>query len=153
MGQFLSLIGLAALIIAGIGVSNGVASYLRRKRDGIATLKMLGATSADIGRVYLLQIGMVTLLAVAAGLVVGALLPPIAIAIAGDLLPVRPGFALHAPPLLVSAAYGLLMALIFVLPPLGRARLQPVASLFREAVARRRGIGWRAILLAAARWR
>ena len=46
MGQFLTLIGLAALIIAGIGVSNGVASYLRQKRDGIATLKMLGATSA-----------------------------------------------------------------------------------------------------------
>ncbi len=149
MGQFLSLIGLAALTIAGIGVSNGVGAYLRRKRDGIATLKMLGATSADIGRVYLLQTGMVTLLAVAAGLTFGTLVQAIAVASVGDLLPVRPGFQLHATPLLVSAAYGILMAFIFVLPPLGRARVQPVASLFREAVARRRGIGWRAILTAA----
>jgi len=150
MGQFLTLIGLAALIIAGIGVSNGVGSYLRRKRDGIATLKMLGAASGDIGRVYFLQIGMVTLLAVLCGLIVGAALPAIVIAIAGDLLPVKPGFRLYSVPLLTSAAYGILMAFISALPPLGRARMQPVASLFRETVARRRKFGWRAVLLALA---
>ena len=150
MGQFLTLIGLAALIIAGIGVSNGVASYLRRKRDGIATLKMLGAVSGDIGRVYFLQIGMVTALAVLAGLVVGTALPAIVIAFAGDLLPVKPGFRLYATPLATSAAYGVLMAFISALPPLGRARMQPVASLFRETVANRRNFGWRAALLAMA---
>jgi len=149
MGQFLSLIGLAALIIAGIGVSNGVASYLRRKRDGIATLKMLGATSADIGRVYFLQIGMVTLMAVIAGLVAGSLLQLAALTLAADLLPVKPGLRLDPETLLTSAAYGLLMAFTFVLPPLGRARLQPVASLFREAVARRQGVGWATLAIAA----
>lgn len=150
MGQFLTLVGLAALVIAGIGVSNGVASYLRLKQDGIATLKMLGATSADIGRVYLVQIGLVTLLAVSVGLLVGALLPPIAIAIAGDLLPVQPGLRLHPVPLIVSAAYGLLMALIFVLPPLGRARLLPVATLFREMIAEARRPDRRTLLLVLA---
>ena len=149
MGQFLSLIGLAALIIAGIGVSNGVASYLRRKRDGIATLKMLGATSADIGRVYFLQIGMVTLAAVVAGLVAGSLLQLSALTLAADLLPVKPGLRLDPATLLTSTAYGLLMAFTFVLPPLGRARLQPVASLFREAVARRQGVGWSTLAIAA----
>jgi putative ABC transport system permease protein len=126
MGQFLTLIGLAALIIAGIGVSNGVGSYLRRKRDGIATLKMLGATSTDIGRVYFLQIGMVTLAAVIAGLVAGTLLQVAALALAADLLPIKPGVRLDWATLATSAAYGLLMALAFILPPLGRARLQPV---------------------------
>jgi putative ABC transport system permease protein len=150
MGQFLTLVGLAALVIAGIGVSNGVASYLRQKQDGIATLKMLGATAGDIGRVYLVQIGLVTLLAVGAGLLVGAMLPPLAIAIAGDLLPVQPGLRLHPLPLAVSAAYGLLMALIFVLPPLGRARLLPVATLFREMVAERRRPDRRTIVLVLA---
>ena len=135
MGQFLTLVGLAALVIAGIGVSNGVASYLRQKQDSIATLKMLGASSADIGRAFLIQIGMVTLLAILSGLAVGALLPPLAILLAGDLLPIQPGFRLHALPLGVSAAYGVLMALIFVMPPLGRARLLPVATLFREMIA------------------
>lgn len=150
MGQFLTLVGLAALVIAGIGVSNGVASYLRQKQDGIATLKMLGATSSDIGRVYLVQIGLVTLAAVTAGLLVGALLPPIAIAVAGDLLPVQPGFRFHPLPLFVSAAYGLLMALIFVLPPLGRARLLPVATLFREMIAEARRPDRRTLVLVLA---
>jgi putative ABC transport system permease protein len=150
MGQFLTLVGLAALVIAGIGVSNGVASYLRQKQDGIATLKMLGATAGDIGRVYLVQIGLVSLLAVAAGLIVGALLPPLAIAIAGDLLPVQPDLRLHPLPLAVSAAYGLLMALIFVAPPLGRARLLPVATLFREMIAGARRPDRRTILFVVA---
>ena len=150
MGQFLGLIGLAALIIAGIGVSNGVSSYLRLKREGIATLKALGATSADIGRAYLLQIGLVTLVAVAVGLLAGALLPPAAIALAGDALPVRPGFAVHWLPLGVSAAYGILVAFIFVLPPLARARLFPVASLFREDVGEGRRLDWRTWAMAGA---
>ena len=95
MGQFLSLIGLAALVIAGIGVSNGVASYLALKRPGIATFKVLGATSRDIARIYLLQIGCVALIGIGCGLVVGALLPSVIVVLAGDVLPVSPGFRLH----------------------------------------------------------
>ncbi|HVM37456.1 MAG TPA: FtsX-like permease family protein [Sphingomicrobium sp.] len=148
MGQFLSLVGLAALIIAGIGVSNGVGSYLERKREGIATLKMLGATSADIGRVYGLQVGLVTLAAVLAGLAAGALLPLAGVALAGDLLPVSPAFRLHPVPLLSAAAFGLLMAFIFVLPPLARARVQPVAGLFRHALGAPRRPDPRTLLLA-----
>lgn len=150
MGQFLTLIGLAALIIAGIGVSNGVASYLTQKRGGIATLKMLGAGSGDIGRIYALQIGMVTLAAIAAGLVVGAIAPIAAIALAGDLLPVKPGLRLHPLPLATSAGFGLLMAIIFVVPPLARARVAPVAALLRDQVEqRRRRRDWRTMLIAA----
>ena len=149
MGQFLTLTGLAALIIAGIGVSNGVSSYLRRKRPAIAAMKALGATSSDIGRIYFVQIGLVTLGATMAGLVTGALLPPLAVAAAGDLLPVRPGLALHPLPLLLSAAYGILIAFIFVLPPLSRARLLPVASLFRQDVGEGQRLDRRTLLAAA----
>jgi putative ABC transport system permease protein len=134
MGQFLSLIGLAALVIAGIGVSNGVASYLAIKRDGIATLKILGATSADIARIYLIQIGFVALLAVICGLVLGAVLPIALIALARDILPVQPGIGIFPLPLAVSAAYGLLIAFAFALPPLARARMQPAAAQFRGVV-------------------
>ena len=112
MGQFLSLIGLAALVIAGIGVSNGVASYLAIKRGALATFKVLGATSADIQRIYLLLIGVVAGLAILAGLVAGALSPPLLVWAAGDMLPVSPGFHLYPLPLVTSAAYGLLIALI-----------------------------------------
>lgn len=146
MGQFLSLIGLAALVIAGIGVSNGVASYLALKRPGIATFKVLGATSTDIARIYLLQIGCIALLGIACGLIVGALLPPAIVALAGDVLPVSPGFRLHALPLVTSAAYGLLIASLFTLPPLARARTQPAALLFRGVVDARHGIDRRSLI-------
>ena len=46
----------AALVIAGIGIGGGVASYLEARRTSIATLKVLGAKSADIIRIYALQI-------------------------------------------------------------------------------------------------
>jgi len=134
MGQFLSLIGLTALIIAGIGVSNGVASYLALKRGSLATMKVLGATSADIERIYLLQLGAVAGLAIAIGLAVGAVMPPVIVALAGDVLPVAPGFHLYPMPLVTSAVYGLLIALIFTLPPLARARTQPVAAIIRALV-------------------
>jgi putative ABC transport system permease protein len=146
MGQFLSLIGLAALVIAGIGVSNGVSSYLALKRGGIATLKVLGATSADIARIYLLQIGAVAALAVVAGLIVGALLPPALIALAGDILPVKPGFAIHPLPLITSAAYGLLIAFLFTLPPLAKARTLPVVAILRELVDPRSRIDQRSLI-------
>ena len=72
MGQFLSLIGLAALVIAGIGVGNGVSSYLTAKRDSTTILKILGASSRDVSRIYLLEIGLVATTAVALGLAAGA---------------------------------------------------------------------------------
>lgn len=149
MGQFLSLIGLAALVIAGIGVSNGVASYLALKRGGIATLKILGATSTDIARIYLMQIGAVAVLAVVCGLLLGALLPMALVAAARDLLPVAPGFGLFPLPLATSAAYGLLIALAFALPPLARARMQPAAAQFRGVVDRRMPVDRRTMALVA----
>ncbi|EPR17431.1 hypothetical protein M527_16510, partial [Sphingobium indicum IP26] len=140
MGQFLSLIGLAALAIAGIGVSNGVASYLAIKRNGIATLKILGASSADIARIYLMQIGAVALLAIGCGLAAGVVLPLGLVTAMRDILPVQPGFAVAIWPLVTSALYGLLIAFIFTVPPLARARTLPAAALFRETVDRRRGV-------------
>ncbi|HEV7289800.1 ABC transporter permease [Sphingomonas sp.] len=149
MGQFLSLIGLAALVIAGIGVSNGVASYLGQKRGGIATFKILGATSADISRIYLLQIGAAALIAVLAGLVVGAVLPIAFVALAGDLLPVAPGFGIHPLPLATSAAYGVLIAFAFAMPPLARARTHPAAAQLRSGVEEGTRIDRRSTLLVA----
>ncbi|QIK78172.1 ABC transporter permease [Sphingomonas piscis] len=150
MGQFLSLIGLAALVIAGIGVGNGVTSYLAGKRNGTATLKILGATSQDIGRIYFLEIGIVAAAAVGLGLIAGAVLPLLAISVAGDLLPVQPRFAIHPVPLATSAEYGLLIAFIFALPPLARARLYPAASQFRALVDERRRIDIGTVLVIGA---
>ncbi len=131
LGQFLTLVGLTALIVAGIGVGNGVSSYLDSKRGGIATLKLLGATSRTIFLSYLVQIGLVTSGAIIVGLAVGALVPWIVVQIAGSALPVPPSLAAYPAPLLASAAYGLLIAFVFAILPLAKARLINAAALFR----------------------
>jgi putative ABC transport system permease protein len=134
MGQFLTLVGLASLIIAGIGVGNGVGSYLDSKRPSIATLKVLGADSGTIFRVYMMQIFTVAAGAVLLGLAVGSIAPLAIGAVAGDILPIAPGFALYPAPLFASAVYGLLIAFAFALPPLSRARFVPAAGLFRSVI-------------------
>ncbi len=135
MGEFLVLVGLAALVIAGIGIGGGVSSYLEARRTSIATLKVLGATSGDIARIYLLQIAAAALAGSLAGLVAGVLVTPLLGRALGSLLPVTPGFVLDIGALLRASAYGLLVALVFAAPPLLRARDFPAMALMRARVA------------------
>lgn len=144
MGEFLVLVGLTALVIAGIGVGNGVSSYLATRRSSIATLKVLGATSSLIARVYLLQIVAVSLIGIAIGLAIGIAAVPLIVALAGDVLPVAPAFAIHVLPLVQAAAYGLLIALAFAAPPLLAAGAVPAAGLLRGVHDRRSAPRWKA---------
>lgn len=146
LGQFLTLVGLTALVVAGIGVGNGVASWLDQRRPGIATLKILGASSATIVRIYLIQVAIVSAGAIVGGLVVGAAVPAIVGAIAGDALPVAPKFAVFPLPLLISAVYGLLAALLFSLSPLARAGQVSPAAIFRARVEPFGWPRWRVLL-------
>ncbi|WP_293876335.1 ABC transporter permease [Sphingomonas sp. UBA978] len=142
MGEFLTLVGLAALAIAGIGVGNGVASFLAARRGGIATLKVLGATTADVARVYALEIGAAALAGVAGGLAIGiAAVPLLGRALAGA-LPVVPDLTPEPGPLLRAAAYGLLIAAAFAAPPLAAAGATPAAGLLRGALAPMRASSW-----------
>lgn len=134
LGQFLALIGLTALAVAGIGVGNGVASWLDGKRESIATLKVLGASSRTIFQTNLIQIVLVSAAAIVAGLTTGALVPWAVATLAGNLLPVTPRLDLYPAPLALGALYGLLIALLFSLAPLARARAVTAASLFRDQV-------------------
>ncbi|MFC4294640.1 ABC transporter permease [Novosphingobium tardum] len=146
MGQFLELVALAALAIAGIGIGNGVSSYLAARRASIATLKILGATSRDIARIYALEIGAAALLAIAAGLAAGVAVTPLIGAALGTLLPVAPGLVFDPAALAAAAAYGLLIAAVFAAPPLLRARSVPAMALMRARVSPLAG-QWRALAL------
>ncbi|MDB5687680.1 MAG: transporter permease, partial [Rhizorhabdus sp.] len=128
------LVGLTALVVAGIGVGNGVTSWLDQRRGGIATLKILGASSRTIFLTYLIQIMIVAAAAIAAGLIAGAAIPSIVGALAGDALPAQPGFSVYPLALLVSAAYGLFAALLFSLAPLARAGQVTPAAIFRARI-------------------
>jgi putative ABC transport system permease protein len=132
--QFLTLVGLAALLVGGVGVANAVKSHIDRRRDVIAAFKALGATGRDVFTIYLTQVILLAGIGSAIGLAAGAALPFIIVGVFGKLLPLPVVAALHADELALSFGYGLLTALAFGLWPLGRVHDVPVAALFREAV-------------------
>src|ERR1700744_4259589 len=133
--QFLTLVGLAALLVGGVGVANAVKSHIDRRRDVIAAFKALGATGRDVFAIYLTQVTVLAAVGALIGLVAGAALPFIIVGVFGKLLPLPVVPALHPDDLSLSFIYGLLTALAFGLWPLGRVHDVPVAALFREAVA------------------
>ncbi len=132
---FLSLVGLTALLISGVGIANAVAAYMGMKRPAIATLKSLGAGSGTIFAVYLLQILALAAVATMTGLLLGAVLPRALIALAGEVLPVPVAIGLYPAPLALAAAFGMLTALAFSLWPLALARRTSPAGLFRALVS------------------
>jgi putative ABC transport system permease protein len=133
--QFLTLVGLAALLVGGVGVANAVKSHIDRRRDVIASFKALGATGRDVFTIYLTQVVVLAVIGSLIGLAAGAALPFIIVGVFGNLLPLPVAPALHPDALLLSFVYGLLTALAFGLWPLGRVHDVPVAALFREAVS------------------
>ena len=132
--QFLTLVGLAALLVGGVGVANAVKSHIDRRRDVIAAFKALGATGRDVFSIYLTQVVVLAGIGSLIGLAAGAALPFIIVGVFGKLLPLPVVPALHAGELALALVYGLLTALAFGLWPLGRVHDVPVAALFREAV-------------------
>src|SRR3981189_2970455 len=132
--QFLTLVGLAALLVGGVGVANAVKSHIDRRRDVIATFKAVGATGRDVFTIYLTQVIVLAGVGSLIGLTAGAALPYLIVGLFGTLLPLPVVPALHPDQLALSLVYGLLTALAFGLWPLGRAHDLPGAGLFREAV-------------------
>lgn len=133
--QFLTLVGLAALLVGGVGVANAVKSHIDRRRDVIATFKAVGATGRDVFTIYLTQVMVLAAAGSLIGLAAGAALPFLIAGLFGKLLPLPLVPALYPDELALALIYGLLTALAFGLWPLGRVHDVPVAALFREAVS------------------
>jgi putative ABC transport system permease protein len=132
--EFLTLVGLTALLVGGVGVANAVKHYLDRKRDAIAVFKALGATGGTVFSIYLAEIGLIALVGIALGLVVGTILPFLISRLFGALIPLPLAPGVHLDVLVVALTFGLLVALAFAVWPLGRAHDVPVSALFRDAV-------------------
>jgi putative ABC transport system permease protein len=134
VGLFLTLVGLTALVVGGVGVGNAVASYLANRTLSIAILKSVGAPGRLIFQTYLMQIAVLAVLGISIGLALGAIVPLLAghFLAAAWPLPMRLGF--YPLPLAIAAAAGALTTVAFSLGPLARARAVPPATLFRAAV-------------------
>jgi putative ABC transport system permease protein len=133
--QFLTLVGLTALLVGGVGVANAVKGHIDRRRNVIATLKAMGATGGRVFVIYLTQVLVLSSIGAAIGLAIGAALPFAIAASFGAFIPLPIAPALHPEELALAFGYGLLTALAFAIWPLGRAHDIPVSALFRDAVA------------------
>ena len=131
---FLTLAGLTALLVGGIGVATGVRGWLDARARSIATLRCLGAPGSVIFLTYLIQVLALAVAGILVGLVAGYGLTLVAAQALAGTLPVPPRLAPYPAPLALAALYGLLTALAFALWPLGRAARISGAALFRDAV-------------------
>ena len=131
IGLYLTLVGLAALLVGGVGVGNAVRGYLASRTPSIAIFKSLGASGRLVFTTYLLQISVLGALGIFLGLVVGAAAPLLLARLLPAMLPVTARFDLYSLPLAVAAAAGALTTLAFALGPLAAARSVPPATLFR----------------------
>jgi len=134
LGQYLTLVGLAALLIGGLGVGNAVRNYLAGRAPTIAILKSLGASARLMTSVYLLQVLALAAGGILLGLAVGGLAPLLA------LWPLRAwlgwdlALGLYPGPPALAAGLGLLTTVVFSLWPLARAAACPAARLFHARV-------------------
>src|SRR5215813_11586542 len=75
---FLSLVGLTALLVGGVGIGNAVAGFINGKTATIATLKCLGASSRLIFVTYFVAVLVLALAGIGLALLLGALTPALA---------------------------------------------------------------------------
>ncbi len=132
---FLTLVGMTALLTGGIGVANAVSTYLAARMNTIATLKCLGAPARMIFMIYAIQIAALASIGIAIGLVIAAVVPPLALPFLAELLPVGGEIGIYPVALARAAVFGVLTAAVFALWPLAKARDIPPVALFRQALA------------------
>ena len=133
--KFLLIVGLSALLVGGVGVSNAVAAYVNERQRSIATMRALGATSNRILVHFLTQLGLLSLVGVVIGLVIGAFATAFFLPVLGHILNVDLPPSVHPIPLLTALGFGLLVSFAFSYLPLVRAQEMKPAILFRSVGA------------------
>ena len=131
LGSGLLLIGFSALFVGGLGVFNSVHAYLQGKLATMATLAALGLRDRRLAAVYLAQVLMLAGAASLVGTLLGGALALGGTALAAERLPLAPTLRGLFLPMAVAWLFGVLTALTFALPALGRALSVPPAALFR----------------------
>jgi putative ABC transport system permease protein len=138
IGSFLVLVGLAGLAVGGVGVASAVRAYLEGKVSTIATLRTLGADAGLIFRLYLMQIAVLTGVALLLGLALGAALPMALGPWIEAMLPFPAAVGFYPRPVIEALFYGATSAFLFALWPLAKAAEVRAAALYRGGL----GGGW-----------
>lgn len=132
LADFLSVIGLIALLLGGIGVASGIHAFVVSKIDTVAVLRCLGASSRQVLALYVLQAGVMGLVGAFAGTALGVAIQfalPRAVA---EFLPLDVAPTLEWRAIGLGLAIGIWVSLIFALRPLlALRRVSPLQALRR----------------------
>ncbi len=133
LARFLGLVGLAALLLGGVGVASAIHVYVKSRLDTVAVLRCLGARQRTVFAIYLVQAAAMGLFGAAAGVLLGVgvqyALPPVL----NDILPVDIDVQLYVPALFTGLGIGTAVALLFALFPLLTIRNTPPLRALRRA--------------------
>jgi putative ABC transport system permease protein len=138
----LSLMSLVALVLGAVGVAMAMRAHLQQRLDSIAIMKSLGAGTAQVMKIYVIQTVMLGLgggvLGVVMGLGVQAAFP----LFLAKLLHLTPAVRLDAHAVGLGLTAGLLTTLLFTLPPLLDIRgVRPILILRRNVEEPARSVG------------
>ena len=132
--DFLSVIGLVALLLGGIGVASGVNAFVMRKIDTVAILRCLGATSKQVLTIYLLQAVAMGFIGAAFGALLGIGLQLGLPHVLAEFLPVDVTVTIEPAALLTGLGVGVWVSFVFALMPLISLRnISPLQTLRRES--------------------
>ncbi|MDF1501305.1 FtsX-like permease family protein [Roseisolibacter sp. H3M3-2] len=152
--DFLSIVGLIALLLGGVGVASGVSAFVARKIDTVAVLRCLGATSRQILAIYVTQAAIMGLVGALAGALIGIGIQVALPRVLGDFLPVDVRVSLEPAAIGAGVVVGVWVALVFALRPLlALRRVSPLQAIRREVdpgALRGRGIDWANVVVGLA---
>ena len=133
MAEFLSLIGMLSLLVGGLGVATTIHSYLQQKLDSIAVIKCLGARSAQIIRIYLIQGTLLGLAGSVLGVGLGYLVQLVFPTVLKGLIDLPTELELAPSAAIQGFLIGVSTTLLFLLPPLLAIRnVRPTRIFLRE---------------------
>jgi putative ABC transport system permease protein len=129
---FLSLVSLIALIVGALGVATAIHAHLQQRLDTIAIMKCIGARSSQIIRIYTLETAMLGLAGGVAGIAVGAAVQWVFPLLLSRYFQFEHGVGWSGSFALEGLGVGLLVTLLFTLPPLLSIRQVRPALIFRR---------------------
>jgi len=130
--NFLNLVSVSAMIIAGIGISNTLLSFINQRSVGVAIKKSLGFSSRVIKLIYFYEIAIILFVTSVIAYCIGILSPLIANYMIPEVLGIslEPSFSIIN--YLNIAFIGLLIVLIFSIPSLYSINSISAMTLFRN---------------------
>ena len=130
--QFLSLVSISAMLIAGIGIANTLLSFINQKNSSIAVQKAIGVFSGNIKAIYYLQLAILLVLITAFSYGLSFFLIPIVDKYISDGLGLNIEASFSILNLIIVFLVGMLVMIIFSIPTVNSIDQVKASNLFRN---------------------